>query len=537
MSPAGADRADGFLDALLDSLAVGVIACDAEGRIVLMNRALREVHEIPEGAQPADYVRGLADVVLDLHGRPLVPAEMPLNRARSGEYVDDTEIVIAVPGRRRRTFAATARPITGADGHQRGAVAVTHEVTALRRAEQFRECHRRVGRALRTADTLPAAAPPALEAVGTTLGWPAAELFLVDATTGELRAVGHWSEWRDEPVDFFDHVPVKGLGVTGRVWQEGSPVWIPQLAEIAEHGTTFERARATVCVSHGINTVLAVPVQDGNEVLGVLTCYAGAAEQDEDLLTVLLEGIAAQIGAFVALRRAESLTRELARMQDDFVSLVGHELRTPLASISAHIGMLGEDSDLYDADSRTMIESMTRNVTELHGIVGSLLDLAGLESGHLPLSVHDVDLTALVTDSAAAARAEAVRRGLALDVGAAGEIVVAGDQRRLRQVTDHLLANAIKYSEPGGVVRVVLTCAGDVVELRVSDAGIGLPDGEHERVFDRFFRGSNVRHHGVPGSGLGLSVVRTIVRLHGGSIDLSRNRPRGTTVVVRIPRG
>ncbi|GLY02754.1 ATP-binding protein [Actinoplanes sp. NBRC 101535] len=500
---------------------------------------------------------------------------------------------------------------------------------ALHRVEQFRACHRRVDAAMRAGVATTRAVPEMLAAVGATLGWPAAELFLVDEAAGELWSAGSWSAATPAPDGLFDHRPVRGRGATGRAWEDGVPVWIPRLTEIIARGTAYERDRARICLGHGISTVVAVPVRDSHDVVGVLTCYAGAAENDEDLLVVLLEGVAAQIGAFVTLRRAESLSRELARVQNDFVSLVSHEIRTPLAAITAHVGILAEDSADFDPDSRVLIEAMARNVGELHTIVGTLLDLAGLESGHLPLAAQPVDLTTLVTtaagqagsstagqdavvsggggasgeparlfvavsgvvsgtgvvsgavagmvsDSASGAvsgvasgavsgvasgavsgvesgavsgavsgAGETGRLAVAtpdtragrLVVAAGPDMVVVGDERRLRQVIDQLLANAIRYNRPGGSVRLTLTGDRDAVELQVSDEGIGIPAAERDRVFDRFFRGGAVRHQGVEGSGLGLSIVRTIVRLHNGTITFHDNQPAGTRVVVRIPRG
>ncbi len=370
-------------------------------------------------------------------------------------------------------------------------------------AERFQTCHQEVDRVLEASASMEEAAAPVLAAIGAALGWPAVELFLLNDTSGELRPAGQWSAAG----------PIPDLGAPGRAWRDGTVAW------------TLRSGTAT----------LAVPVLDGSAVIGVLTCHADGTGHDETLLSVLVQGIAARIGAFVTLRRADSLRRELVRMQDDFLGLVGHELRTPLASIAAHIDILNEDRADYDADSRLMIESMSRNIGQLHGIVSDLLDLAGLESGQLPLAIAEVDLTALVAVAAEAAAAEARRQRLTLHVDAEPGVVVAGDGRRLRQVVDQLLANAVAYSKSGGPVRLVLSRDHDVAQLGVADEGIGIPGSEGDRVVDRFFRGSNVRHHGITGSGLGLSITRTVVRLHGGTLGFRPRRPSGTEVTVRLP--
>jgi PAS domain S-box-containing protein len=526
-----------FLAALLDSLYVGVLACDADGRAVLMNRALRQVHGCPEvGDLPPDYPGRIGDALFDGDHRPMPWVRSPIMRACAGEQVEDTDVVIDVPAGQARTFSVTARPIVAHDGRRLGGVAVSHEVTAVRRVERFRDCHRQVERVLEAATTVGEAAPQLLRAVATTLGWPAAELFLVNENTGELRAVGHWSDFAREPEDFFGHVPVKGVGITGRVWLTGRPVWIAEIADAGRPRTEFEKQRARICIDHGVHTVLAVPVRDGGTLLGVLTCYAGAPEHLEDLLTVLLDGVAAQIGVFVALRQAEELARQLTRAQDDFIALAGHELRTPLTAIAAHAAVLSEDSDRLDPELRQTVGTIARNTAALQTLVDRLLDLAGLESGHLGLVVRPTDLAAIVAAARAATEAMAAGHGVRIETSVPARLPLDGDPDRLRQLLDDLLANAVNYSPPGSVVRVGARAQGSTVELTVADDGIGTPADERERVFDRFYRASNVRHQGTRGNGLGLSLARAVVRRHGGSIRLDGRLPTGTTVVVQLPR-
>ncbi|WP_229069900.1 ATP-binding protein [Actinoplanes sp. DH11] len=536
--PAGPDVTaldDGaFLRALLQSMDAGVIACNAAGRVVFLNRAMREVRGLPpEGPVPADFEERTAAVLRHPDNRPMPWEQTPMIRALRGEQVCSEDVHVTLPGHRSRVFDSTARTILGPDGQLLGAVAVAHDVTALRRAERFRACHLAVEQALKKSTTIAEAAPGVLRAVTGTLGWPAAELFLIDDTTGTLEAVGHCDSSGLDPDDFFGHTPVRGEGITGRTWQTGRAIWVPDLAASPDLRTAYERERLAICLRSGIRTALAVPVRDGGTLLGVLTCYAGTQEYEPDLLTVLLDGVAAQIGVFVALRRAEELGRQLARAQADFVDLVGHELRTPLTSITANATLLAEDTAGLDPDCRQMARVVARNAAALQHIADTLLDLAGLESGHLKLDVRPLDLAALVTEAVTAARRGADRPILITELPA--ELSVPGDAGRLRQVVDDLLSNAIRYSPPGAPVHVRLEAGATAAELRIADLGIGTPAEERPRVFDRFFRGSNVRHQGTIGSGLGLSLARAIVLQHGGTIRLDDNRPSGTVVTVRLP--
>jgi signal transduction histidine kinase len=413
-------------------------------------------------------------------------------------------------------------------------LAVAHDLTQLRRAERFRACHQAVERSLRTSSAPSEAAPGVLAAVGTTLGWPAAELWLVDEGSGELEYTGGWTAPGTDLRGVLGMPVTPGAGITGRVWATGRPLWVPDIADTFTLRSAVERVRAEICLRQGIRTVLAVPVRDGGTVLGVLTCYAGAPERHEDLLTVLLDGVAAQIGVHVALRRAEGLARQLTRAKDDFIALVGHEMRTPLTTIVANATMLAEEGGALPDELRAMLDAVLRNSTVLRQVVTTLLDLAGLDSGYLDLNVRRVDLAVVVAEAVEQARGRA-GDAVALTLAGAGPFPLAGDAYRLRQAVDDVLANAIKFSLPGGRVRVALAPGDGVVELTVTDDGIGTPDDERDRVFDRFYRGSNVRHQGISGHGLGLSLARTIVQRHGGSIRLTGHRPSGTKVLIRLP--
>jgi PAS domain S-box-containing protein len=523
-----------FLGALLQSMDAGVLACDGDGRVVYANRAMREITGIsPDGPLPPDFEDRAFQHLTTPDQRPMTRAQNPLMRALHGEHVVSEDILVNRPGHRVRIFDTSAQPIPGPSGTPLGAVAVAHEVTALRRVERFRNCHIAVEHVLKQASTAVDAAPNLLRAVTATLGWPCAELFLIDDATALLQSVGHWDSAGIDPEGFFGHTPQWGQGITGRVWESGRPIWVPDIRLSSDLRTAHERERVQICLRRGVRTALAVPVRDGGSLLGVLTCYAGTQEYEPDLLTVLLDGVAAQIGIFVAQRRAEGLSRQLARAQADFVDLVGHELRTPLTSITANATLLAEETAGLDPEVREMTRVIARNAEALQRIADTLLDLAGLDSGHLGLNVHDVDLASLVADAVTCLRHSGGRFTLVTEVPAA--LRLPGDRIRLRQVVDDVLSNAVRYSPPGAPIHVRLRAVDTMAELCIADSGIGTPEGEHARVFDRFFRGSNVRHQGSSGSGLGLSLARAIVLLHGGTIRLADNRPSGTVVCIRLP--
>ena len=151
------------------------------------------------------------------------------------------------------------------------------------------------------------------------------------------------------------------------------------------------------------------------------------------------------------------------------------------------------------------------------------------------LARADVDLVALVRESVDALRQLADRSAVGVHVDTPDHLVAPVDEHRIRQVVDNLVSNAIKYSPAGGTVTVALQSAADTVELTVEDTGIGIPADEVGLVFDRFFRGSQALASHIPGTGLGLDIVSSIVAAHGGQVSLDSEVGRGTTFRVVLP--
>lgn len=165
-----------------------------------------------------------------------------------------------------------------------------------------------------------------------------------------------------------------------------------------------------------------------------------------------------------------------------------------------------------------------------------MIDLAALESGDADLTIGTVDLAELAVEAAAGVAATAGPCGVTVTTELPPRLLVPGDRRRLRQAVDQVLLNAVTFSPDGARVTVTGRADGDVAVLTVTDAGSGVPAGEHEAVSGRLHRGSNARHGGIPGSGLGLALTRAVLRRHHGTVALTPARPAGTTATIRIPR-
>lgn len=522
---AAADAAHRFLDALLHSLQVGVAACDQDGRIVFSNETMRRLSGDDGNVNVHTWAQqGRLD---DDTGHALPANETPMLRALRGERLRNVEISVAVPAGPRPVVLVDAKPISGPDGRTLGAVVAAHDVTELRRAERFREVELAVARVLASSADVHSAAEPILRSICLALGWPHGQLWLADLEADLLRRVAvHDESGRASTV----HVPAelrRGQELAGRAWQAGEAVWVRDLsADTALPAAIVGAARSAV----------ALPVPSGETTLAVLVFIAEVVDDPEDLLITLLQGVAAQIAQFLQRRRAQELALALARTSDEYLSLVGHEMRTPLTSIAAYTSLLRElDDTQIGADARELLAAVERNSDQLRHIIDELLDLSALASGHAPIACQPVNLTAVVDDAVAAHRQQAPSNvAIRADVDAA--CTVTGDAGRLRQVVDTLLSNAMLHSFEGGTVTVTLSREGsNAAHLTVADTGIGIPDDEREQLFTRFYRSSRTREHRIPGAGLALAISRAILERHHGSIHVLPHPEPGTCIQVRLP--
>jgi Signal transduction histidine kinase len=218
--------------------------------------------------------------------------------------------------------------------------------------------------------------------------------------------------------------------------------------------------------------------------------------------------------------------------QTEFLADSSHEMRRPLTILRTNLDIL-RDPGLPAADRAACLERMSREAHAMSALVGDLLLLTRDKTQSLQ-RVH-VDFSRLCAD-------EVSRIGFAdgqvpIEPDIEPGLVVIGDEERLRQVVKNLLENAVKYTPKGGHVRLRLHGDGDNVRLEVQDTGIGIPEAELARVFDRFYRGAEARSMHGEGVGLGLAIVKYVVEGHGGSISASASPGGGATFAVVLPRG
>lgn len=234
-------------------------------------------------------------------------------------------------------------------------------------------------------------------------------------------------------------------------------------------------------------------------------------------------------------RQFNAMADALARRREQqlaFLAGVAHDLRNPLSALRLAVRAHPPDAPLApEARIRRTLGLVDRQVERLERMLTDLLDGARVESGHLDLRLAPTDLRRLSEEVVALFAESSAQHRVRLE---AVDLVITCDPVRVEQVLVNLLSNAIKYSPSGGEVVVALAPAGDAARLSVSDEGIGVAPAEVEAIFQPFRRSDRVRD--VPGSGLGLSVVRRIVESHGGSVSLEARPGGGSRFSVLLPR-
>ena len=248
-----------------------------------------------------------------------------------------------------------------------------------------------------------------------------------------------------------------------------------------------------------------------------------------------LEHLRAQREEFVRQSFEAAALRQADRIKSEFLAAMSHDFRSPLTVVRGAVELLlGERPGTLTSAQRELAESAERNVRRLEDFTAQLLEMARLEDGQIALDKEEIDAIALVRDVVAdhAILAKQKRQWISLDVDPDPPRVVA-DRSKMQQALANLIVNAIRYAPQGTPILVVAHRRGDALRIEVRDHGPGIATEDRQRIFDKFFRGHNA--DGTPGSGLGLAIARSLVTLHGGTLEYEENPGGGASFVTVLP--
>lgn len=233
-----------------------------------------------------------------------------------------------------------------------------------------------------------------------------------------------------------------------------------------------------------------------------------------------------------------SALRRLETVRKDFVANVSHELRTPLTSIKGYVEALLDGAKDRPEEATRYLEIILKQSDRLNLLLEDLLQLSQIESGRVQFRRDPVGLRGVIERSLASIKPLADKKQQTLSIAAPQDLpAAAGDEDRLVQVLTNLLDNAVKYTPEGGAIQVTAGPAREPgsIELTVADTGLGIPDADRPRVFERFYRVDKARSRELGGTGLGLAIVKHIVEGHGGQVWVEGNDPSGSRFVIRLP--
>lgn len=225
----------------------------------------------------------------------------------------------------------------------------------------------------------------------------------------------------------------------------------------------------------------------------------------------------------------------LERIRREFFANLSHELRTPLTSILAYAETL-LDGAIDDPENRVrFIKKLHKQAVRMSELIADISDLSAIESGGMNLLIGSVRLQSLISDVIALTEALRTNCDVSISVDVPEDLVVHADRTRLEQILYNLINNAIKFNRKGGSVKVRAAERCGIVTVEVEDTGIGIPEADRSRIFERLYRGDKSRSRKIEGTGLGLAIVKHLVRAHGGTISVKSHLGTGSCFSFSIP--
>jgi len=531
-------HANQFMQALLENLSDGIVACDQNGNLTLFNAATRAFHGLTPSTIDSDRSPTYDDLFLADQSRRMTPDEVPLMRALRGERIKDVEMVIAPPGGSRRVLLASGQAFHDANGTVLGAVVSMHDVTQQKAAEQVlrnsnteleQRVKSRTGELVSANETLQ---NEVLERRRAETDLRKSESRFRQLANAMPQIV--WVAKPDGAIEYFnqrwfDFVGGEPEDCLGHDW---STALHPHDQKFAMQGwrqaidkqEPYEIEYRLRSASGEYRWFLSRAMLMHDES-GSLDRWFGTCTDIQDLK-----------GLHEELRMVAARLSEADRRKDEFLATLAHELRNPLAPIRTGLEVMKMIKD-DPVTLEEVRETMERQTHQLITLVDDLLDVSRITRGKFELRRSRVLLGDAVKTAAEAADSLLTDAGHELSIDLPEQpIALDADPNRLAQILSNLLNNAAKYTPDGGKISLTARIEDANCCVSVRDNGIGIASDKLDTIFDMFTQLEQPTGRIHSGLGIGLTLVKSLVQMHGGRIEVSsEGLTKGSEFRVYLP--
>ena len=332
----------------------------------------------------------------------------------------------------------------------------------------------------------------------------------------------------------------RGEGVMGRAAEMHEPVQVP---DIAQPGA-YQSSLRDVLISAGYRAALSVPLLREDEIIGSLSLTRKTPGEFSQDVVEILKTFATQSALAIQnarlFREIEDKGRQLeaaSRHKSEFLANMSHELRTPLNAITGFSEVLLERMfGEINAKQTEYLQDILSSGRHLLSLINDILDLSKIEAGRMELTTASFHLPLAVDNAITLVKERAARHGISLDIDIDPELgEFVGDERKIKQVLLNLLSNAVKFTPEGGRIGVKAGLADGAVEIAVSDTGIGIALKDQEAIFEEFRQVGSDEARKVEGTGLGLTLTKKFIEMHGGRIWVASEIGKGSTFTFTLP--
>ena len=561
------------LDAVFQAMTEGITVLEPSGEVLVRNNAASQFLGVPVNSTAQLHAFLERYPTYTIHGQPLPEEDFPLTRALKGERIRGERFMTSRGDGVNRVIEVNVTSMLDSMNQQIGLVSAFRDITEQTRVE---------GRIRRALETMLHVAE---EVSGVT---EIKDILhnVLERTLSTLNCDCGVVQLFDEQRQAF--TPLLSIGFTEEAegpWLLEQNLWLhPMEGQYAGFRQQLLEGHATVINADQYpkqpnpfrhTMVLAAPISHHNHLLGLMMLDRAPAHKRNGVNRggqatsrdfsiwdmAVIEGIAQLAGLAIEqarwqqealhARSSETAMREANALKDEFLAITAHEFRTPLTVILAHAQvalrairkMADEDVPQRLREGLVTIEEQTHQLTN---IVTTFLEVTQINRGQLTLKLAPVDLADIVKHVVASHSATSAEHEISNSISPSEQpYTVLGDSARLQQIIANLLQNAVKYSPLGGPIIVSLRqfqdSRGDqqqrMIEIQVKDTGIGIPKDAQSRLFERFYRASNIDGTKTKGIGLGLYIVAALVKMHGGTIcaESSGVLGEGSRFIIRLP--